>query len=187
MGPGLVGLFRAFSDFFGLYRALLHFGPGPISGPPFTPKPRSSRFYCSAWSIEESRTISQAGLAVKQSNSQAGLAARQILWRLCWTSKGPKVRYAMLTCPRMEIVNWDVAIMYQSIPSLTIPQGDPRGFAHCSCHWDRVYAALSCPGGISNFHRIFLIAQLLWRHIYQWNSIFRNNVNLPIDLTHYSY
>ena len=42
-------------------------------------------------------------------------------------------------------------IMYQSIPSLTIPpppppQGDPRGFANSSCPWGRVFALLSCPG-----------------------------------------
>ena len=36
--------------------------------------------------------------------------------------------------------------MYQSIPSLTIPPGDPRGFAHSSCPWDRVFAPPSCPG-----------------------------------------
>ena len=41
-----------------------------------------------------------------------------------------------------------VYIMYQSIPSLTIPppQGDPRGFAHSSCPWGRVFTPLSCPG-----------------------------------------
>ena len=37
--------------------------------------------------------------------------------------------------------------MYQSIPSLTIPPGNPRGFAHPSCPWGRVFAPLSCPGG----------------------------------------
>ena len=37
-------------------------------------------------------------------------------------------------------------IMYQSIPSLTIPPGDPRGFAHSSCPRGRVFAPLSCPG-----------------------------------------
>ena len=36
--------------------------------------------------------------------------------------------------------------MYQSIPSLTIPPGDPRGFAHSSCPWSRVFAPLSCSG-----------------------------------------
>ena len=36
--------------------------------------------------------------------------------------------------------------MYQSIPSLTIPLGDPRGFAHSSCPWGRVFSPLSCPG-----------------------------------------
>ena len=36
--------------------------------------------------------------------------------------------------------------MYRSIPSLTIPPGDPRGFAHSSCPWGRVFAPLSCPG-----------------------------------------
>ena len=55
--------------------------------------------------ILKSQDPSQAGLAVKQSNSQAGLAAGQILERFCWNSKGPKVRYTMLTCPHMEIVN----------------------------------------------------------------------------------
>ena len=41
----------------------------------------------------------------------------------------------------------DYVIMYQSIPSLTIPpRGDPRGFAHSSCPWSRVFAPLSCPG-----------------------------------------
>ena len=38
-------------------------------------------------------------------------------------------------------------VMYQSIPSLTIPPGDPRGFAHSGCPWGRVFAPLSCPGG----------------------------------------
>ena len=36
--------------------------------------------------------------------------------------------------------------MYQSIPSLTIPPGDPRGFTHSSCPRDRFFAPLSCPG-----------------------------------------
>ena len=36
--------------------------------------------------------------------------------------------------------------MYQSIPSLTIPPGDPRGFAHSSCPWGRVFAPLSAQG-----------------------------------------
>ena len=36
--------------------------------------------------------------------------------------------------------------MYQSIPSLTIHPGDPRGFAHSSCLWGRIFAHLSCPG-----------------------------------------
>ena len=40
--------------------------------------------------------------------------------------------------------------MYKSIPSLTIPPGDPRGFAHSSCLWGRVFAPLSCPGWILN-------------------------------------
>ena len=40
-----------------------------------------------------------------------------------------------------------MSVMYQSIPSLTIPPpGDPRGFAHSSCPWGRVFAPLSCPG-----------------------------------------
>ena len=67
---GFIGPFRALSGILEPCRALLHFGPGPISEPPFTPKPRSSRFYCSAWSIEN--------LSSSQ-NSQAGLAACQIL------------------------------------------------------------------------------------------------------------
>ena len=43
--------------------------------------------------------------------------------------------------------------MYQSIPSLTIPPGDPRGFAHSSCPWGRVFAPLSCPGVCQGFAR----------------------------------
>ena len=38
--------------------------------------------------------------------------------------------------------------MYQSIPSLTIPLGDPRRFAHSSCPWGLVFAPPSCPGVI---------------------------------------
>ena len=41
---------------------------------------------------------------------------------------------------------FDCTIMYQTIPSLTIPPGDPRGFAHSSCPRGRVFAPLSCPG-----------------------------------------
>ena len=37
-------------------------------------------------------------------------------------------------------------IMYQSVPNLTIPLGDPRGFAHSSCPWGRVFAPSSFPG-----------------------------------------
>ena len=45
--------------------------------------------------------------------------------------------------------------MYQSIPRLTIPPGDLRGFSHSSCPWGRVFAPLSCPrvcpgGGVLN-------------------------------------
>ena len=38
-------------------------------------------------------------------------------------------------------------LTHQSVPSLTIPPGDPREFAHSSCPWGRVFAPLSCPGG----------------------------------------
>ena len=34
-------------------------------------------------------------------------------------------------------------VMYQSIPR-------PRGFAHSSCPWGRVFAPLPCPGGVLN-------------------------------------
>ena len=37
-------------------------------------------------------------------------------------------------------------LMYQSIPSLTIPPCDPRGFARFSCPRGRVFAPLSFPG-----------------------------------------
>ena len=37
-------------------------------------------------------------------------------------------------------------LMYQSIPSLTIPPGEPRRFAHSCCPWGRVFPPLSCPG-----------------------------------------
>ena len=37
--------------------------------------------------------------------------------------------------------------MYQSIPSLTIPPGDPRGFARYHCPGGRVFAQVSFPGG----------------------------------------
>ena len=44
-------------------------------------------------------------------------------------------------------MNSVLTLMYQSIPSLTIPlPGDPWGFAHSSCPWGRVFAPLSCPG-----------------------------------------
>ena len=36
--------------------------------------------------------------------------------------------------------------MHQLIPSVTMPPGDPRGLAHSSCPWGRVFAPLSCPG-----------------------------------------
>ena len=41
-------------------------------------------------------------------------------------------------------------LMYQSIPSLTIPPGNPRGFAHSCCPWGRVFAPPSCPGGLKS-------------------------------------
>ena len=37
-------------------------------------------------------------------------------------------------------------VMHQLTPSVTIPPGDPQGFAHSSCPWGRVFAPLSCPG-----------------------------------------
>ena len=40
-----------------------------------------------------------------------------------------------------------ICLMYQSIPSLTTPPGDPRGFARSNCPGGRVYAQLSLPGG----------------------------------------
>ena len=37
--------------------------------------------------------------------------------------------------------------MYQSIPSLTIPQGDPGGFAHSRYPGGRFLPKYLCPGG----------------------------------------
>ena len=37
--------------------------------------------------------------------------------------------------------------LHQSIPSLSIPPGDPRGFAHSQCPRGQVFAQLSLPGG----------------------------------------
>ena len=37
-------------------------------------------------------------------------------------------------------------LLYQSIPSLIIPPGDPRVFARYHCPGDRVFAQLSLPG-----------------------------------------
>ena len=39
--------------------------------------------------------------------------------------------------------------MYQSIPSLTIPPGEPWGFAHSSCPRGRVFAPISYSGVFS--------------------------------------
>ena len=50
--------------------------------------------------------------------------------------------------------------MYQSIPSLTIPQGDPPGFPHSSCPWGRVFTPLSCPG-VLNQSAIFALSPAL--------------------------
>ena len=49
-------------------------------------------------------------------------------------------------CHDKAKVRNNVIFMYQSIPSLTVPPGDPRGFAHSSCPWGRVFAPLCCPG-----------------------------------------
>ena len=38
--------------------------------------------------------------------------------------------------------------MYQSVPSLIIPPGDPRGFAHSSCPWSQVFLSSVFPGGL---------------------------------------
>ena len=48
--------------------------------------------------------------------------------------------------------------MYQSIPSLTISSpGDPWGFAHSSCPWDRVFAPLSCPGVLNQSKSLIVL------------------------------
>ena len=49
--------------------------------------------------------------------------------------------------------------MYQSIPSLTIPPGDPRGFARSSCPRARVFAPLSCPGVLSQSKSSIILKQ----------------------------
>ena len=36
-------------------------------------------------------------------------------------------------------------LIFKAIPSLTIPPGDPRGFAHSSCPRGRVFTPLFCP------------------------------------------
>ena len=41
-----------------------------------------------------------------------------------------------------------LTVKYQSIPSLTIPRGDPRDFAHFNCPRGRVFVSLSCLGGL---------------------------------------
>ena len=69
--------FRAFWGLVAPFRALLHFGPGPISGPPFGEGKDPHDFIVQPDPWKESRIISQAGVAVKQSNSQTGLAARR--------------------------------------------------------------------------------------------------------------
>ena len=43
------------------------------------------------------------------------------------------------------------SVKLMSIPSLTIPPSDPRGFAHSSCPRGRVFTPLSCPGVYPGF------------------------------------
>ena len=62
---------------------------------------------------------------------------------VCWKVElfwGDKNIVALSASSRVEL-------MYQSIPNLTIPPGDPWGIAHTSCPWGRIFAPLSCPGG----------------------------------------
>ena len=74
LGPGLFPGLCASRAFWGF------FGPGPISGPPFFFQSQDPHnFIVEPDPSKESRTISQAGLAIKQSSGQAGLAARHIL------------------------------------------------------------------------------------------------------------
>ena len=47
----------------------------------------------------------------------------------------------------------NIPLVYQSILSLAIPPSDPRGFAHSSCPWGRVFTPLSCPGLCPTFAR----------------------------------
>ena len=55
-------------------------------------------------------------------------------------------KHQKILCGRHFWITLKISVMYQSIPSLTIPPGDPRGFAHSSCPRGRVFAPLSCPG-----------------------------------------
>ena len=58
-----------------------------------------------------------------------------------------------------------VLVMYQSIPSLTIPQGDPRGFAHSSCPRGRVFAPLFCPGVLNQSKSSIILKKIAIFHL----------------------
>ena len=62
----------------------------------------------------------------------------------------------------------NIGEMYQSSPSLTIPPGDPRGFARSHCPGGRGFAQLSLPGGLGfRIREIFYV----WKENYRNSSI----------------
>ena len=52
-----------------------------------------------------------------------------------------QLQLSQICAHRLEV------IMYQSVPGLTIPPGDPRGFVHSHCPGGQVFAQLSLPRG----------------------------------------
>ena len=71
----------------------------------------------------------------------------QTLFQEC--QRTPETREIRL-CPYWGVENEFLLflIMYQLIPSLTIPPSDPRGFARSHCPGERrVFAQFSLPGG----------------------------------------
>ena len=80
-------------------------------------------------------------------------------------------------------ISQDVVISYLSVNSkLDHPPGRPRGFAHSSCPWGRVFAPLSCRGvcpGVLNQSKSSIILKK--------SAIFANKLVAALFICLYTY
>ena len=88
-------------------------------------------------------------------------------------------RIPVLSKAIMNWIEWNgveslVRLMSQSIPSITIPPGNPRALGQNSCPAPRGFDLIKCPGGLG-FDRGGEVAKNRWKRAITQNEFLRSN------------